>query len=154
RPRVQGSEVGLVHDDPEDLPRRAHPARSRRGVPRQARARDRRRPPAPDRVRRRGAGDDSGHRGDPCPTDPDEAVKADRYAIRRGRALEAADAAGLAGILVSPGPGLAYLTGYTPLPLERLTLLVLSGGTDPTLVVPTLEGPPAGGAAGGAPPAP
>jgi Xaa-Pro aminopeptidase len=75
-------------------------------------------------------------------------VKTDRYAVRRGRALEAAEAEGLAGILVSPGPDLAYLTGYTPLPLERLTLLVLSGGTDPTLVVPTLERPSAERTAG------
>jgi Xaa-Pro aminopeptidase len=70
-------------------------------------------------------------------------VKTDRYALRRTRALEAADAEGLAGILVSPGPDLAYLTAYTPLPLERLTLLVLSVGNDPTLVVPTLERPSA-----------
>ena len=65
----------------------------------------------------------------------------DRYAERRRRALEAAEAAGLAGLLVSPGPDLAYLTAYTPLPLERLTLLVLTPGIDPTLVVPTLERP-------------
>ena len=75
-------------------------------------------------------------------------MKADRYAVRRSRALEAAEAEGLAGILVSPGPDLAYLTGYTPLPLERLTLLVLSVGSDPTLVVPTLERPSAERTAG------
>jgi D-alanyl-D-alanine dipeptidase len=68
-------------------------------------------------------------------------VKADRYSVRRGRALEAAQAAGLAGLLVSPGPDLAYLTAYTPPPLERLTLLVLTPSIDPTLVVPTLERP-------------
>jgi Xaa-Pro aminopeptidase len=68
-------------------------------------------------------------------------VNADRYSVRRGRALEAAEAAGLDGILVSPGPDLAYLTGYAPLPLERLTLLVLTSSTDPTLLVPTLERP-------------
>lgn len=68
-------------------------------------------------------------------------MKADRYSVRRGRALEAVEAQGFAGILVSPGPDLAYLTGYAPLPLERLTLLVLTPGTDPTLVVPTLERP-------------
>ena len=54
-------------------------------------------------------------------------MSADRFADRRRRrALEAAEAAGLAGLLVSPGPDLAYLTGYTPTPLERLTLLLLS----------------------------
>jgi Xaa-Pro aminopeptidase len=75
-------------------------------------------------------------------------VSADRYADRRLRALEAAEAAGLGGILVSPGPDLTYLTAYTPPPLERLTLLVLSTGADPTLVVPTLERPLAESAAG------
>ena len=72
----------------------------------------------------------------------------DRYADRRLRTLEAAEAAGLGGILVSPGPDLAYLTAYTPPPLERLTLLVLSAGADPTLVVPALERPLAESAAG------
>ena len=71
-----------------------------------------------------------------------------RYADRRLRALEAAEAAGLGGILVSPGPDLAYLTAYAPPPLERLTLLVLSAGADPRLVVPTLERPLAESAAG------
>jgi D-alanyl-D-alanine dipeptidase len=75
-------------------------------------------------------------------------VSADRYADRRLRTLEAAEAAGLGGILVSPGPDLAYLTAYAPPPLERLTLLVLSAGADPTLVVPTLERPLAERAAG------
>jgi Xaa-Pro aminopeptidase len=75
-------------------------------------------------------------------------VTADRYAERRLRTLEAAEAAGLGGILVSPGPDLAYLTAYTPPPLERLTLLVLSAGSDPTLVVPTLERPLAESAPG------
>ena len=75
-------------------------------------------------------------------------MSADRFAERRRRALEAAEATGLAGILVSPGPDLAYLVAYAPLPLERLTLLVLSTGTDPTLVVPTLERPLAERAAG------
>jgi len=75
-------------------------------------------------------------------------VTTDRYAERRLRTLEAAEAAGLAGILVSPGPDLAYLTAYTPPPLERLTLLVLSAEADPTLVVPTLERPLAESATG------
>jgi Xaa-Pro aminopeptidase len=75
-------------------------------------------------------------------------VTADRYAERRLRTLEAAEAAGLGGILVSPGPDLAYLAAYTPPPLERLTLLVLSAGADPTLVIPTLERPLAESAAG------
>lgn len=75
-------------------------------------------------------------------------MRADRYDARRGATLEAAEAAGLAGVLVSPGPDLAYLTGYAPPPLERLTLLVLTASVDPTLVVPTLERPRAESAAG------
>ena len=70
------------------------------------------------------------------------------YAERRVRALEAAEAAGLSGILVSPGPDLTYLTAHAPPPLERLTLLVLVAGAEPTLVVPTLERPLAESAAG------
>jgi len=75
-------------------------------------------------------------------------VSADRYAERRLRTLEAAETAGLGGILVAAGPDLTYLTAYTPPPLERLTLLVLSTGADPTLVMPTLERPLAESAAG------
>ena len=75
-------------------------------------------------------------------------MSADHYADRRLRTLEAAGAAGLGGILVAPGPDLTYLTAHTPPPLERLTLLVLSAGADPTLVMPTLERPLAESAAG------
>ena len=75
-------------------------------------------------------------------------MSADRYADRRLRSLEAAVAAGLGGILAAPGPDLTYLTAYTPPPLERLTLLVLSTGADPTLMMPTLERPLAESAAG------
>jgi Xaa-Pro aminopeptidase len=75
-------------------------------------------------------------------------VSSDRYAERRRRALESAETAGLEGILVSPGPDLAYLTGYAPFPLERLTLLVLTTRGGATLVIPTLERPLAESAAG------
>ncbi|MFC5803419.1 aminopeptidase P family protein [Streptomyces formicae] len=59
------------------------------------------------------------------------------------RAARAAADAGLAGLLVAPGPDLVHLTGYQPVPTERLTLLVLADGHDPVLVVPTLEAPDA-----------
>jgi Xaa-Pro aminopeptidase len=39
------------------------------------------------------------------------------------------------------GPHLPYLTGYTAMPLERLTMLVLPRDGDATLVVPRLEAP-------------
>ncbi len=63
----------------------------------------------------------------------------DRFDARLERAAEAASAAGLTGLLVTPGPDLAYLTGYAPPPLERLTLLVVMPGRDPVLLVPALE---------------
>lgn len=44
-------------------------------------------------------------------------------------------------VLVSVGPDLPYLTGYEAMPLERLTMLVVSRDDDATLVVPGLEAP-------------
>ncbi|MEV8549081.1 aminopeptidase P family protein [Streptomyces glaucescens] len=74
---------------------------------------------------------------------------ADDYRARMERATRAAADAGLAGLLVAPGPDLVWLTGYAPTATtERLTLLVLAAGTDPVLVVPTLEAPDAEKAAG------
>jgi len=70
-------------------------------------------------------------------------VNAQRYAERRRRALASAEEVGLAGLLVTPGADLVYLTGYAPLPLERLTLLALTTGRGPVMVVPTLERPAA-----------
>lgn len=74
---------------------------------------------------------------------------ADDYRARMERASRAAADAGLAGLLVAPGPDLVWLTGYTPTAItERLTLLVLAPGQDPVLVVPTLEAPDAAHAVG------
>jgi Xaa-Pro aminopeptidase len=60
----------------------------------------------------------------------------------------AAGAAGLAGLLVPPGPDLAYLVGHEPPPLERLTLLLLVASREPVLLVPALEAPAAESAPG------
>ncbi|MEU3100431.1 aminopeptidase P family protein [Streptomyces griseoflavus] len=69
---------------------------------------------------------------------------ADDYRTRMDRAARQAAGAGLAGLLVAPGPDLVWLTGYTPTAAtERLTLLVLAPGREPVLVVPTLEAPDA-----------
>ncbi|NBE50837.1 aminopeptidase P family protein [Streptomyces boluensis] len=69
---------------------------------------------------------------------------ADDYKARMERAVQSATDAGLAGVLVAPGPDLVWLTGYQPTATtERLTLLVLAAGQDPVLVVPTLEAPDA-----------
>jgi Xaa-Pro aminopeptidase len=44
-------------------------------------------------------------------------------------------------LLLSVGADLPYLTGYTAMPLERLTMLVLPRAGEATLVVPALEAP-------------
>ncbi|GGR43063.1 dipeptidase [Streptomyces cinereoruber] len=76
---------------------------------------------------------------------------ADDYRARMARAAESAADAGLAGLLVAPGPDLVYLTGYRPTAItERLTVLVLAAGQEPVLVVPTLEAPDAERSAGAA----
>ncbi|MFF4543806.1 aminopeptidase P family protein [Streptomyces sp. NPDC001406] len=74
---------------------------------------------------------------------------ADDYRARMERAARSADEAGLAGLLVAPGPDMVWLTGYAPTAVtERLTVLVLAAGRDPVLVVPTLEAPDAEKASG------
>ncbi|WP_371655296.1 MULTISPECIES: M24 family metallopeptidase [unclassified Streptomyces] len=76
---------------------------------------------------------------------------ADDYRARMARAAESAADAGLAGVLVAPGPDMVYLTGYQPTAItERLTMLVLAAGQEPVLVVPKLEAPDAERAAGAA----
>lgn len=65
-------------------------------------------------------------------------IPAGRYEGRLARAVEAAGTSGLDGILVGTGPDLRYLTGYAALPLERLTMLVITS-IGPSIVVPRLE---------------
>ncbi len=74
-------------------------------------------------------------------------------ADRLEQAAAAAAEAGLAALLLTPGPDLRYLTGYDAHQLERLTCLAVpaaTAGQEPFLVVPRLELPaaqasPAGG---------
>ena len=61
------------------------------------------------------------------------------YAARLARAAAETERAGLDGLLVAPGPDLAYLTGWHPQPLERFIALVVRPGAAPLLVVPELE---------------
>nr|WP_030393873.1 MULTISPECIES: aminopeptidase P family protein [Kitasatospora] len=69
---------------------------------------------------------------------------AEDYRTRLDRATAAATAAGLAGLVVGPGPDLVHLTGYRPTAItERLTALVLTAGREPVLIVPALERPDA-----------
>lgn len=70
------------------------------------------------------------------------------YAARRVRALGRLADAELEGLVVTPGADLAYLTGYDPLPLERLIALLVTPRDDPILVVPALEAPGAAMAPG------
>jgi Xaa-Pro aminopeptidase len=65
----------------------------------------------------------------------------ERHVARVRRTAEAAASAGLGAVVVAPSPDLAYLCGYDPMPLERLTLLVIRPDTDPVLLVPALERP-------------
>jgi len=60
-----------------------------------------------------------------------------RLAAVRGRMEEA----GVDTVLLSLGADLPWLTGYTAMPLERLTMLVLPLEGDAILVVPQLEAP-------------
>ncbi|MFF1392339.1 aminopeptidase P family protein [Streptomyces sp. NPDC058287] len=74
---------------------------------------------------------------------------ADDYKARMERAARSAADAGLAGVLVAPGPDMVWLTGYSPTAdTERLTMLVLAPGQEPVIVVPTLEAPDAAKAVG------
>nr|WP_296066783.1 aminopeptidase P family protein [uncultured Actinoplanes sp.] len=64
------------------------------------------------------------------------------FSRRMERATAQAAGAGLAGLLVTPGPDLTYFTGYRPPAVtERITMLVLQAGREPVLVVPKLERP-------------
>ncbi|RMI41576.1 aminopeptidase P family protein [Actinomadura harenae] len=56
---------------------------------------------------------------------------------------EATAKAGLAALLLTPGPDLRYVSGYDALPLERLTCLAVPAEGAPFLVVPRLELPAA-----------
>ncbi len=71
------------------------------------------------------------------------------YAARMKRVIADGRAAGLDGVLVTPGPDLVWLTGYQPTAItERLTMLFLTPDVEPTLLVPVLERPDAAAAPG------
>jgi Xaa-Pro aminopeptidase len=64
---------------------------------------------------------------------------ADVYAARMDRAARSAAGKGLTGLLVMPGPDLAYLCGYEPPMTERLTTLIIAPDREPVMIVPRLE---------------
>ncbi|MCU1462856.1 MAG: putative dipeptidase [Acidimicrobiales bacterium] len=65
----------------------------------------------------------------------------DALAARAARVRDAMQQVGVDALLLSLGADLPWLTGYTAMPLERLTMLVLPADGDATLVVPGLEAP-------------
>ena len=67
-----------------------------------------------------------------------------RYDERLGRATATAAAHDVDALLIGVGPDLDYLTGYRAMPLERLTMLVITpADRGLRLVVPRLEEPAA-----------
>ncbi len=63
------------------------------------------------------------------------------FAARMDRARTEMTARDVDVLLASLGSELPYLTGYEPMPLERLTMAVIPCDGDATLVVPELEAP-------------
>jgi Xaa-Pro aminopeptidase len=61
------------------------------------------------------------------------------YLDRLDRVRSAMTAHGIDTLLLSVGHDLPYLTGYTAMPLERLTMLVVPRDADATMVIPGLE---------------
>ena len=61
--------------------------------------------------------------------------------VRWDRVHRRMDDLGIDALLLSLGADLPWLTGYTAMPLERLTMLVLPADDAATLVVPRLEEP-------------
>jgi len=64
----------------------------------------------------------------------------DDFARRMAHAGAQAREAGLAGVLVAPGPDLEYFVGYGPSVIaERITMLVINVSRGPAMIVPGLE---------------
>ncbi len=63
------------------------------------------------------------------------------YAARLERARRELERQGADALLVSLGSDLPYLTGYRAMPLDRLTMAVLSSDGEVVIVVPELEAP-------------
>ena len=74
-------------------------------------------------------------------------IPVERYETRLAAAQRLAAHREVAALLIGVGADLRYLTGYAAMPLERLTMLVVTSapGSRPTLIVPRLEAQPARG---------
>ncbi|WP_348788382.1 aminopeptidase P family protein [Leifsonia sp. NPDC080035] len=67
-------------------------------------------------------------------------ITAQDFATRLSRGAEHAREAGFDGLLIAPGPDLAYFADYLPIATtERITLLVVPAEGEPTMIVPVLE---------------
>ncbi len=77
---------------------------------------------------------------------PDPAIPDARFGERIAAARQLLAERGVAALLIGVGAELRYLTGYLAMPLERLTMLVLTRSGAPTLVAPRLEAMAAAGA--------
>ncbi|REK18399.1 MAG: aminopeptidase P family protein [Actinobacteria bacterium] len=63
------------------------------------------------------------------------------YASRVARLQVLMSERGIDAVLLTAGSDLPYFSGYTAMPLERITALVVPSEGDPTLFVPALEAP-------------
>lgn len=67
-------------------------------------------------------------------------ITARHFAERLERGSRQAAGAGFDGLVVAPGPDLAYFADYLPVATnERITLLVIPAEGEPTMLVPALE---------------
>jgi D-alanyl-D-alanine dipeptidase len=67
---------------------------------------------------------------------------AEDFSERTTRAAAEASAAGLTGVLVTPGPDLLYFAGYAPIAItERITMLAIQESRPPAMIVPVIERP-------------
>ena len=70
---------------------------------------------------------------------PRPAIPPARFAKRLERAGDVAGDTGLDALFIGAGADLRYLTGYEAMPLERLTMLIVTPGRPPWIIVPRLE---------------
>ncbi len=67
-------------------------------------------------------------------------ITAKHFAERLERGAQQAARAGFDGLIVAPGPDLAYFADYLPVATtERITLLVIPAEGEPSMLVPALE---------------
>lgn len=66
-------------------------------------------------------------------------ITARHFAERLEHGARQAGAAGFDGLVIAPGPELAYFADYVPVTTERITLLVIPADGEPTMLVPALE---------------